>query len=202
MKLTDAVVFTVPVLDVYPGADAVTVTAPILTPVTCGCVVGEVAPAGTTNGPEEICAFDVSLLVTVSVTGASAGDGSVTANVTDWPRDTEVVVGVWSVPALCTVTEAVVSARLGKALAWITAVPSETPVTATVVVVAPCGKLTVAGTVATAVLLELTFTVKPPAGAAPESVKVRFWATNPEMVRVAGVNAIVAVTGTEAVLVV
>jgi hypothetical protein len=35
-NVTTAVVCTVPVLDVYPGADAVIVTDPMLTPVTSG----------------------------------------------------------------------------------------------------------------------------------------------------------------------
>ena len=56
----------------------------------------------------------------------------------------------------------------GVALAWITAEPIDTDVTGTLAVVAPAANVTVAGTVATAVLLELVFTVSPPAGAAAE----------------------------------
>jgi len=56
----------------------------------------------------------------------------------------------------------------------IVADPGATPVTATVAVVAFAAMLTVAGTVAAAVLLELKLTVRPPAGAAPESVRVMF----------------------------
>lgn len=92
-KLRVAVEFTVPEPGVYPVADAVTVTLPRLTPVTCGCVVGVVAPFGTTNGPAETCTFEGSALATVKVVSAGAGADKDTASVTDWPSDTAVVAG-------------------------------------------------------------------------------------------------------------
>src|SRR3981081_4641478 len=44
-KLSDAVTLTDPAPEAYPGADAVIVAVPTLTPVTCGWVAGVVAPA-------------------------------------------------------------------------------------------------------------------------------------------------------------
>ena len=73
----------------------------------------------------------------------------------------------------------------GAALAWITVVPNATPVTGTVAVVAPWANTAVAGTVAVAGVTELKFTVMPPAGAAAESVSVRFCVPKPEIVRLA-----------------
>jgi hypothetical protein len=57
-------------------------------------------------------------------------------------------------------------------LACSTVVPSEIALTITSVVVDPATNVAVAGKVATSVLLELKFTERPPAGAAPESVSV------------------------------
>lgn len=60
--------------------------------------------------------------------------------------------------------------------------------------VAPAANVTVAGTVATAVLLELVFTTSPAAGAAADRVRVRFCVLRPVMVAVAGVKETVAFT--------
>jgi hypothetical protein len=128
------------------------------------------------------------------VTGEGAGEGSVIANVPDWPSDTLVFAGTPMAPALATVTVAVASGILGKALAWITVVPNARPVTGTFTVVAPVLKLTVAGTVAVAGVLELRLMVTPPAGAALESVRVRFCVVKPAMVAVLGVKLTVAFT--------
>jgi hypothetical protein len=78
------------------------------------------------------------------------------------------------VPALCTVTLAVVSAILGRALAWMTVVPNATAFTGTLTLVAPALNTTVAGTVAVAGTLELKLMVIPPAGAALDRVRFRF----------------------------
>src|ERR1700681_3947179 len=64
-----------------------------------------------------------------------------------------------------TVTLAVVSAIKGRALAWITVEPNPIPVTGTLMLLELAGMVTVAGTVATLVLVELKLTVSPPAGA-------------------------------------
>src|SRR5450755_2791110 len=94
-----------------------------------------------------------------------------------------------------TVTVAVVSARRGRALAWIVAVPVETPVTGTCTVVAPVANDTVAGTVAAAVLLELRLMIVP-AGAGEDRVKVRLCGPAPLIERVGGVNVMVPLTCT------
>jgi hypothetical protein len=59
-------------------------------------------------------------------------------------------------------------------LAWSTVEPFASAVTGTVAVFEPAANVAVAGTVATSRLLELTFTVKPEAGAAAERVSVTF----------------------------
>ena len=53
-------------------------------------------------------------------------------------------------------------------------VPGATPVTGTLTLVAPAEKVTVEGTMATAVLAELRLTVKPLAGAGPDRLSVTF----------------------------
>ncbi len=70
-----------------------------------------------------------------------------------------------------TVIPAVRSGPL-KVLAWIVAVPGWTPVTGTMTLVAVGANVTLAGTVATLVSLELRLTVKPPVGVG--TVNVRF----------------------------
>lgn len=63
-----------------------------------------------------------------------------------------------------------------------------TPVTGTFTVEAPCGIVTVGGTVAALVLLELRLTTTPPAGAGPERVRVKFCDPPTPMVRDVGVK--------------
>jgi hypothetical protein len=81
---------------------------------------------------------------------------------------------------------AVACVTLG-ALARITADPGLTPVTGMRTVVAPAAKDTVGGTVA-AVLLDSTFAVKPPVGAGPDNVRVRFWVEPLGRLMAGGVN--------------
>jgi len=90
----------------------------------------------------------------------------------------------------------VLSAIFGRLLAWTVAVPGPTAVTGTVVVVAPVAKLTVAGTVTAAVLLELRLIITPPKGAIADSVSVRF-CVPPLKVRLGGLKTTVAVTWTD-----
>ena len=85
-----------------------------------------------------------------------------------------------------TVTLAVVSAIVGKALAWIVVVPAPTPVTGTMALVAFAAKFTVSGTVATAGLLELKLMIRPPVGAGADSVNVRFCVAVPVIDRLVG----------------
>jgi hypothetical protein len=78
--------------------------------------------------------------------------------------------------------------------------PGATPVTGTRIFEAepPFGNsVTVGGTVATLVLLELRLTVSPPAGADAESVRVKFCVAVPTMVRLVGENVTDAVTFTD-----
>jgi hypothetical protein len=95
-----------------------------------------------------------------------------------------------------TVTPAVVSARPGSALAWIVADPVATPVTGTVTLLAPDAKVTVGGTVATAMLLELRLIMTPPDGAGTDRFSVKFCVAVPMIVPVGGEKASVAVTST------
>jgi hypothetical protein len=81
----------------------------------------------------------------------------------------------------------------GVALAWITAVPSDTPVTGTVAVVAPVAKVAVAGTVATPGVSELKFTVNPPDGAEAERLSDTFCVAIPVIVTVGWAKVTVAV---------
>jgi hypothetical protein len=99
-------------------------------------------------------------------------------------------------PALCTVTDAVTSAMPGSALAWITVDPIATPVTGTLTLIAPAANVTLAGTVAAAVLVELRLMIKPVDGAGPERFNVRFCVVGPTMVRLPGENPMVAATCT------
>jgi hypothetical protein len=84
-----------------------------------------------------------------------------------------------------TVTLAVAVPKFG-VLAVIVAEPCATPATVTLTLLAPAAKVTVAGTVATPVLLELRLAVSPPAGAIPDRFNVKFCAEFAPIVRLAG----------------
>jgi hypothetical protein len=85
-------------------------------------------------------------------------------------------------------------------LAVITAEPVATPVTGMSTEVEPLGIVNdEEETVATAVLLELTVNVRPPAGAGPESVRVRFCVLPTRMLGDCGVSAMLAATCTACV---
>lgn len=136
-----------------------------------------------------------SELVSVTVTPpAGAATGSVTAKVADWPSPAVTPDGRPIGPPASTETFAVASGIKDVALAWITVEPKVKAVTGTFTVVAPAAKVTVDGVVATTVLLELMFTVRPAAGAAAERVSVRFWVLSPVIVTVCGVKLTVAFT--------
>ena len=94
-----------------------------------------------------------------------------------------------------TVTVAVASARLTEptaALARITADPAATPVTGMTTVVALAGMVTDGvDTVATLVLFDVILSARPPAGAGPDNVRVRFRVSGPVKVRLGGVKAMV-----------
>jgi hypothetical protein len=116
-----------------------------------------------------------SALASVTVTSLADATGRVTAKGADPPSPTVTGAGRPIGPPVTTVTFAVASGINVVALAWITVEPKVKAVTGTFTVVAPAAKVAVAGVVATAVLLELVFTVRPVGGAAAERVSVRFW---------------------------
>src|SRR6202011_5990660 len=78
------------------------------------------------------------------------------------------------------------------ALAVIVADPTDTPVTATATLVVLAANVTVAGTVVTLRLLELRLTGKPPAGAGPDRVSVKFPVEPALIVRLPGEKLIVS----------
>lgn len=131
-------------------------------------------------------------LASVTVTPpAAAGLPNVTGKFTVLPVFTVTFVGNRMPPAggPVTATVALAAARPGAA-AVIVADPAERPVTGTGRLVMPAGNVAVAGTVATAALLELRLTVSPDAEAA-ERLRVRFWVALPLMVREPGDQLIV-----------
>lgn len=140
--------------------------------------------------------FDGSVLIRITFIGAGAGKGKFTESGAVWATPNVVTESRVILPASVTVTVAVVSARLGRALAWIVAVPVPTPVTGTVTLVAPARKVTVAGTVAVVISVELKAIVKPLPGAGPERLSVRFCVAFPMIVRFSGEKLIDAVTRT------
>jgi hypothetical protein len=127
---------------------------------------------------------------------AGAAAGRVMLKGVTWPIPTVTLEGTMMPPTICTVMLAVVFAMLGREAALMVAEPSATPVTGTVVLVALAAKVTVAGTVATLVLLELRLIVRPPAGAGADRFRVRFCVVVPIIVAIAGEKLMVAVTST------
>jgi hypothetical protein len=79
-----------------------------------------------------------------------------------------------------------VAGEIPVALAVMTVEPGATPVTGTLTFVAPAAIEIDAGTVATPVWLDARLTVSPPAGAGPDSTKVRGRVAVPEICKVAG----------------
>src|SRR5579884_2451770 len=144
----------------------------------------------------EIVTLDVSLLDRLTVTPpAGAADGRVTFNAVDWPSPTLLLAGTPIVPGLTTVTDAV-AFDMFDAVAVMVADPGATPVTGTFTVVALAATVTLAGTLAAAVLLEFNVTGIPPAGAGPESVRVMFSVEVPTMLNGPGAKVRVPVTCT------
>jgi hypothetical protein len=166
---------------------------PNFTPVTVGCCAGCVWPAAIVTVAGETVTIVGLLLTSETVRVALAGDGRVTANAAVCPGATLTFTGKPIAPAVWTVTVAVACTTPAD-VARITVDPLPTPDTGTVAVVVFCGIVTVAGTVATAGLSELKLTVRPPAGAGPESVRVRFCVAVPAIVKVAGERLSEAVT--------
>ena len=162
---------TSPLADANPEAEAVTMADPAAMPFTLGGALGIKPPCGMKMFAGDTVTFEGSLLVSVMKTPpAGAGLTKVTGNGAESPGATVVLAG--TMMSLRTVTLAVALAMPG-ALAVIVAEPGPTPVTGTGTLVAPAANVTVGGTLATAVLLELRLTVKPPAAAGPDRFSVR-----------------------------
>lgn len=174
------------------AADTVIVAAPILTPVMLGGVVGEVAPVGITTVAGTV-AIAVLLLLSAIVTppAGAAGEMEIESGAV---RPNPGVAGFdVIVPSGLTVTFAVTFPILGSEDAVIVADPGATPVTAKVAVV-PVAIVTVAGTAAAAVLLELRLIVTPPAGTDAPSVRVSVAVLVPIIVALVGESAAVVFT--------
>jgi len=170
---------------------------PRFTPVTCGCVAGATALAAIWTVLGEIEIVDVLLLAKVTVTPpVGAGVDKVMGNGTDCVSDTASPEGVPIEPGGVTVRVSVALGIFGEEPAVIVVLPAATPVTANVVEVAPAANVTVAGTVATPVLLEVRLTVTPPVGAAADSVRVEFMLAVAATETAVGLKVTAAVTDT------
>jgi hypothetical protein len=184
--------------ETYPGAEAVKVTEPMSLPVTRGSVTGVVAPAGMKTLAGDTLTSPILVLLKEMVTPpVGAGTLRLTGRGPEEPHCPMIMkAGSCTAGGLITVTVAVVSANMGRLLAWMTADPNPAPDTGTLVVEEFAAKVTVAGTDATLGLLELTFTVRPPAGAGAESARVRDGLVPWVMAKVADWNPSVPVTAT------
>src|SRR5579864_7136251 len=111
------VTVTAVLAEANPGAEALMVGDPTALPVTCGCVVGAVAPAAM-NTLAVTLALVESVLLSVTVTPpVGAALGKLTFKVADWPACTVNVDGMLSVPKDTAETLVVASARFGESLA-------------------------------------------------------------------------------------
>ena len=171
---------------VYPVAVAVIVAVEDrLIPVTCGAVTGLVAPAAM-NTLDVTVTFEVSLVVSTTVTPpVGAAEDRLNAKLADCPTPTMTFAGRLIAAGCVTLTAAVALAML-LALAVIVTAPAATPVTGTLALVEPAANAAVGATDATAGLLELKFTVNPPAGAPLDNSNVRYPVAVPFTVRLPG----------------
>lgn len=120
----------------------------------------------------------LSLLASAMVMGELAGDDRLTGKLVVTPRPRAPLAGRLIAPEpepVETVTLVVALAMPGvRDTAVIVAEPCPAAVNSTLTVVAPAAKLMLAGTVTTFVLLEVRFTVRPPAGAPAERFRATF----------------------------
>jgi hypothetical protein len=174
-KLRVPVTRTVWFANPKPAADAVILADPKLTPVTCGCVAGVFDPAAI-NTLEGIVTLDESLLDSATVTPpVGALVERVTGKGAELPGVTLTLEGSPMLPKTITVIAAFALTMLAPfTLPVMFADPTDTPVTGTLMLDAFCAMVTFVGTVATVGLSELRLTTKPPAGAVPERLRVRF----------------------------
>jgi len=170
----------------------VTLADPTFAPTTWGCVAGMVAPPAITT--LDVTETAELLLVNVTVTPvAGAGVGREIANGVDCPSPRLTFAGIEMTPPLTMFTVAVESAIFGRELACRTVEPSVRADTGTVMLVEPCAKVAVGGTVATPALLELRLTVRPPAGAGADRLSVMFCVVRPVIVMEPGAKLTLAV---------
>ena len=188
---------TVDVAEFRPVDETVTVVVPEATPLTVTPVLDVVCPADIAIWLGDTVAMVGSLVVRFRNTVPLGAFTRLTGYATKLPGVTDTLAGTLISTWLLTVTFAVASVRFGL-LAWITAEPGATPVTATVVVVKPAAIVAVdEPTVAALVLVELTVKFIPPNGAGPERVNVRFWVVVPVIAREAGEKLMLPVTCTD-----
>ena len=122
----------------------------------------------------EIVTLDVSLLSSEIMTPpAGAGFISVTASGATCPGSTVTLAASIKSGAAPTVTVALASGILGKALAWIVVVPGDLPVMVTLALVAFAANVTVPGTLAVPGFSEFRLTVKPPSGAGADKFNAK-----------------------------
>src|ERR1700737_363540 len=165
-------------------------------PVIWGSEAGAWKPAAMNTVCGVTVSFEGSVLIRITFMGAGAGKGKLRESGAVWPSPIVPAPMRLSLLASVTVSFAVISARLGRALAWITAEPVPVPVTGTVTLVAPAIKVTVSGTVAVGASVEFKAIVKPLPGAGPERLSVKFSVAFPLIVRFCGEKLIDAVTRT------
>jgi len=172
----------------------VIVAVPATPPVTWTTCVGTVCPAGTTTLVGDILAEPPLFVVRVINTAVGNVLASLMESGATSPGATVSVAGIMMSTTGETVTSAVASVRFG-ALARTMALPTLTPVTEIVAVVAVAAMVTVGEpTVTTVGSLELTLNVIPPVGAGPDKVKVRLLVSEVPRVTGTGERAMVAVT--------
>ena len=168
------------------------VADPVVMPLTVVTARGLVTPCGMKKVKGHAVAIEGSLLASVTYTPpAGAAVPNATGKLTVLPGATVTFVGRSIPPAAgCVMVTLAVAPAMFGALAVIVTAPAATPVTGTDTLVVPVPKLTVAGTVATVVSLELKFTVSP-ARAGADRFSVRFCVALPLIVRLPGEKVIV-----------
>lgn len=171
-KLKAAPTVTFPLPGPKPLAVAVMVALPKLTPFTLGGTMACVCPVKIVTVDRLSVALDGSLLASAIVVFVEAATGKVTTSGVDWPGAT-VTFETRINPELVIVTVAEPDV-IPAAEAVMTEAPGTRPDTGTCTEVAPGPIATVGGTEAFTPLLELRFTVRPAAGAGPESVRLKF----------------------------
>jgi hypothetical protein len=140
---------------------------PKLTPVTCGCVAGVVAPPATKTLDGDIITFEVSLLASVTITpSAGAGGVSESGNTTDSPGSVVTFVARLITDRMATRTAAE-PLTYPDALAVIVAAPTESPVSVKAPLELPSSIMMLGGCKSTMPLgPDESVNVTPPDGAA------------------------------------